>query len=177
VDDYDTWRHSDPESMAFHYGIDISTKFQGVINTAQKTEFKASIASEMTVWEDALYSDDNTVYNRYVLPGRYIVAYRKEEFRKTLRRGFEFRLMESYNAFAVNAAGGSDLFGTILDKYDVCIAYWYDGAYDCWRYAVRSGENSEFDCAEFCKKYGGGGHLHAAGFQTEKDVTYEWTND
>ncbi|MFA7156782.1 MAG: hypothetical protein WC123_03725, partial [Bacilli bacterium] len=47
------------------------------------------------------------------------------------------------------------------DGYDGFISYYYSNGK--WRFSVYN-ENRKFDCSEFCKKRGGGGHSGAAGF-------------
>lgn len=170
VDDYDVWRHSDPISMSFHYGLMNSTKPNVVINKSD--EFNSSLQSEVTIWEDILYATDRELWERYVLPGQVVNNYRREEARKTLRRGF-IKNIDGVDIFCVNSAGGTDMFGTTIEDYDACIAYWYDGQIDMWRYSVRSKASSDFDCADFSKKFGGGGHKHAAGFQTPMNIINE----
>ena len=54
---------------------------------------------------------------------------------------------------------GSAVFGERMDKYDICMAFEFDGAK--WVIGLYS---KTIDVAEIAKKHGGGGHTNAAGF-------------
>ena len=51
-----------------------------------------------------------------------------------------------------------------IKDYDAVIAYCYNG--NLWTMSIYSDASKDFDCAEFAKKFSGGGHKKAAGFRT-----------
>ena len=70
---------------------------------------------------------------------------------------------------------GSDDFTSIdIDKYDMLIGFSFDG--ENWKYSLRS---NKINCAAIAEKYGGGGHVGAAGFRDEKLLLkkYDFSED
>lgn len=147
VDDYDIWRHSTPDTMAFHYG------FSTVENKHPKNN---------EIWNKVLYGTQRDI-QKYIDAGRAIVGWKRSDNRFTIRRGYE-KIVDGYKLFVINNVADGMLFEDVINNYDGCIAYWYDGKLGKWRHAVRSGENSTFNCNDFAKKHGGGGHPHASGY-------------
>ena len=71
---------------------------------------------------------------------------------------------EGFNCMAVNLSTfGSETFGLGFSDYDLCISYVYDGAN--WTVGLYS---QTVDVSEIAKRYGGGGHMGAAGFVTKE---------
>jgi len=77
--------------------------------------------------------------------------------------GFECEF-EGYNCFAMNKAKcGSMGFDSVWGMYDVYIAYVFNGK----KFAVSLYSDDRIDVSEIAKKYGGGGHRGAAGFECD----------
>lgn len=147
IDDYDVWRHSDKDTLAFHYGL----------STVEDTNPKLD-----KFWGDIIYGNQRII-QPYIESGRAIAKYKETDYAHTLKRGHEIDVMHN-KCFIVNAPCDSFMFESIKADYDACIAYWYDAKIGKWHYSVRSADSSSFDCNEFCKMFGGGGHKHAAAF-------------
>jgi oligoribonuclease NrnB/cAMP/cGMP phosphodiesterase (DHH superfamily) len=79
--------------------------------------------------------------------------------------GFETEF-EGHKCFAVNLYKfGSLAFGTLIQVYDICISFAFDGSkYTVGLYTAKE----DLDVSAIAKKYGGGGHRQAAGFVTKK---------
>jgi nanoRNase/pAp phosphatase (c-di-AMP/oligoRNAs hydrolase) len=62
---------------------------------------------------------------------------------------------------ALNVARqGSSAFGKRFKDYDACLSFYYDGK--TWTVSMYS---ETIDCRPIAKKYGGGGHRGAVGWQ------------
>jgi nanoRNase/pAp phosphatase (c-di-AMP/oligoRNAs hydrolase) len=74
---------------------------------------------------------------------------------------------EGLNLSVIKGHGNSLLFGDTIKDYDaVCIYYKLpDGRY---RYSMYSADNKA-NVSSICQRYGGGGHIHAAGFTSDTD--------
>lgn len=72
------------------------------------------------------------------------------------------------NAFSMS-------FGPEIETHDICIRYYQktDGtwSYGCYSSKVR---DTTMNCMQFAKHFGGGGHIHAAGFSTKQNVVNQW---
>lgn len=61
---------------------------------------------------------------------------------------------------------GSDWFNSVDDSsYDILMPFSYNGRYKTWSYSMYS---KTVDVSVIAKKYGGGGHMGAAGFNSDK---------
>lgn len=75
--------------------------------------------------------------------------------------GYEVQYLK-YNFFVLNVGNAnSKIFGNRINDYDAVIIYCNNGLrYKCSIYSTQE----DFNCAEFAKNFGGGGHQGAAGF-------------
>ena len=95
--------------------------------------------------------------------GKSIKRYR-EHWTSDLRSklGFE-TIFEDYRCFALNLGSSSaDAFGDLEDAYDIVISFSYNGK----EFIITMYSNS-IDVSKIAKKYGGGGHVGAAGFSAK----------
>lgn len=154
IDDYDIWRHSSKDTLAFHYG------FASVKDKNPKID---------KLWGDIIYGMDRQIHS-YIDKGQAIAEFKQNEYDHILKRGhcveieFEGKMRR---IFTVNNTIDSFMFESIKSEYDACLAYWYDAKINKWHYSVRSGDDSEFDCNKFAQAMSNGiagGHLHSAGF-------------
>lgn len=77
---------------------------------------------------------------------------------------------EGHDAICCNAGSvSSQLFDSINENIDLMITFVFDGSQ--WKVSVYS-KNDKIDCSAIAKKYGGGGHQSAAGFQC-KDLPFK----
>lgn len=81
--------------------------------------------------------------------------------------GFEIDF-EGYKALGVNRGQvGSAFFESIGQNYDILMPMIFDG--EQWTVSLyQSGNGADIDLGEIAKKYGGGGHKGAAGFQCQE---------
>jgi len=94
--------------------------------------------------------------------GQAVETYRQKFFKK-YRDTYAFdALFEGHKCRAMNIATvGSEAFGDEFSKYDIVIPFIWDGA----KFTVSLYSDKKVDVSEIAKKYGGGGHVNASGFQ------------
>lgn len=145
IDDYDMWRFLIPETKIFHMGLSI-------------------IPHDPLdpIWTNCTEED----FNRILASGETILKYRADMM-KTLIDSYGYETtFEGYSCFVLNQGiiSSEDFASIDKTKYDILVGWIYsDGA---WHYQLRSLENGP-DVSEIATKYGGGGHVHAAGFRSE----------
>lgn len=105
---------------------------------------------------------DNVTVNNAVAQGNIIKQYVESWSKQFMKQfGYETRYM-NYKFFVANlGCGNSKYFGDLIKEYDAVIIYCNNGTY--WQCSIYS-ESNTFDCSEFAKQFGGGGHKKAAGF-------------
>jgi oligoribonuclease NrnB/cAMP/cGMP phosphodiesterase (DHH superfamily) len=104
---------------------------------------------------------------------RYVddhVVYAKRNKFRLLPDIIETRRDTVYVAYGVNATVlQSDICDAILKVTDADIAFtWstkWNGMSDEWLFSLRSRKGSDVDVSVIARKFGGGGHKHAAGFK------------
>ncbi|RLG68458.1 MAG: hypothetical protein DRO11_09095, partial [Methanobacteriota archaeon] len=161
VDDWDRWIHK--------YGK-LSRKFM----LGMECE---NIAPSATLWQ-SLLSDNATTVKQTVVDiikkGEIVDKFMEKRSEKLVDSwSFETEL-QGYSALAVNSSSfGSLLFGDKINKYDLCIAFMFDGS----RYTVSVYSNKDYiDVGKICQSFGGGGHKGAAGFQC-KELPFKKKNN
>lgn len=110
------------------------------------------------IWDDLLGKEQSLC--QLIDIGRYALKQR-DQFCRAYRKlcGYETEF-EGLKCYAINLYSmGSETFGDIFDKYDACIAFVYDGLK--WQCSIYS---QKHDVRPVALKYGGGGHIHAAGW-------------
>lgn len=162
IDDYDIWRHSNSNTIAFHYGL----------STLQDMNPKLD-----ELWGDIIYGNER-ILSKYLDKGSAIAEHKKQEYDRILKRGHAITINTESDVipdgiaygFIVNNVCDSFMFESIKKDYDVCIAYWYDGRIKKWRYSFRSSDESKFDCNKYAKLFGGGGHTKSSGCVVDKPI-------
>ena len=146
---YDIWDHNDDRVLPFQYGI---------------RQFDTSTDND-TVW-DKLFNDDLYI-EKIIGIGRCILEYQKiqdEIYCKAYGREIIF---EGYKTFVVNKGlANSHLFDFIKNQnldYDLYVSY-AQMKNRKWKFSVYS---TTVDGSAISKKYGGGGHPGASGFQLD----------
>jgi oligoribonuclease NrnB/cAMP/cGMP phosphodiesterase (DHH superfamily) len=180
IDDYDRWAKMFEESNFFIKGCDaentaISYKcredkvviYRGDdIDKTQVVKSKAgSIIFNTEFWEEIAMNTGKLIEN-----GKIITDYCTQTYTKGLGLCFEYITEDGQRILVKNSSGNSLVFVDQIDKYDAVALFYYNGKAKVWNHSVYSYENSEFDCAAFCEKYGGGGHKHAAGFSHKTPI-------
>lgn len=145
--DYDTW--------TFAYGED-SKLFQ-IGCQLEETQ------PESDIWIDWL----DRVYDPYseIQQGRMLKQYQDKANAATVKHWAFFAEFEGYRAVCCNShVRNSQLFDSITEPYDLMMPFIWDGKQ--WTVSIYT-TREDTDCSELAKKYGGGGHKGAAGFQCQ----------
>jgi oligoribonuclease NrnB/cAMP/cGMP phosphodiesterase (DHH superfamily) len=157
VSDYDTWRHAMPSSVKFMEGLKMRPH-----------------GPEDEIWQELFEPDPVTEYtlDEIIAKGATVIEYRDiycAEMRKAFGYECEF---EGHRCYALNCYRfGSLMFGELIQKYAMCIAFAYDGEKTTVSvYSTRQ----EIHAGEICRKFGGGGHKGAAGFIVPGEQMLPW---
>ncbi len=143
IGDYDTWtfRYGEKSDL-FHIGIQL---------------YDHSPLSD--VWDGLLI--DDLLTDKIINDGRICQKFR-DNLCKDYRKSFGFEtILNGYKCFAMGIYKfGSKGFGELINKYDICINFEFDGKQ--WTIGLYS---TKIDVGKLAKEhYGGGGHTGAAGF-------------
>lgn len=109
----------------------------------------------------------NSLTRKIAEDGRLLIKYRKSLMTTYCKaKGFE-AMLNGHKCFAVNMAmmSSDDFIIDDPDKYDLFVGFSFNGK--TWNYSLRS---TKIDCSEIAKKYGGGGHIGAAGCNTKEFI-------
>lgn len=163
VDDYDCWKQQIPESNFFMLGAEtLGTELY---------EMKAGVFN----FRDWFWSqiDNDSFIQRLVDDGTTVKKYIDMQYKKELKSAFIWGV-DGKRILCKNDDGNSWAFQDEIKHYDACMLFNFDGSCSKWSFSIYSDEYSTFDCEDFAKKYGGGGHLHAAGFSA-KELPFDIT--
>jgi oligoribonuclease NrnB/cAMP/cGMP phosphodiesterase (DHH superfamily) len=164
VGDYDCWRLKEEESSkpliaamdAYQYMpgdkawndlLGGHSCYHMGKDTADDVQHRRSVAFQQT--------------RKLIDEGRVMIKYRDGYCKGLLDQiGFETEF-EGHKMLALNVARqGSSAFGKRFKDYDACLSFYYDGK--TWTVSMYS---ETIDCRPIAKKYGGGGHRGAVGWQ------------
>lgn len=155
VDDFDRWIKQYPDTDYYQngaYAEDISfTKKEG----------------DQIVYGSFWMEEKFNNVKKLVQDGEAIARYNHNKFKASLGDCFEYTIGDT-TFICKNGTGCSYEFEGLINKYKAAILFHYSAKSGKWVYSVYSGDDSTFNCTEFCKQFGGGGHFHASGFSTEK---------
>ena len=112
-------------------------------------------------WHRLLSNSENDPSDAMIEEGKTMLKFRNGWAKDYMKLGFE-TIFEGLNCYAVNLGHcNSEYFNSLpAGKYDVFMPFVFDGE----MYSV-SMYSTEADVSNIAKKYGGGGHMKAAGFQ------------
>ena len=163
VDDYDRWQNRYPDkSNFFVLGCELENNNIGISVThkgMRRVVFNG-FWGQMTT--------DPSSITRYINNGSVVKGYLDSRYGRELHTCFEWYCADEGVTFLCkNGTGNSWNFVDSLNEYKACCLYHYSGDSGKWVYSIYSHEGSDFNCADFCEKYGGGGHPHAAGFSLD----------
>ena len=162
---YDVWKHGDhPYIKPFQ---------SGMFSTWTKDE-KFPSSSKWTTWFDlwdraatgdleAQMTLDHTV-EETLEAGKLILDYEKEENERTCKMTAFPVMWEGVRFLAANTQGHSPTFDCMKDpeKYDAFLLF-FGSASGKWTVSMYT-ERQGLDLSIIASKYGGGGHMGAAGF-------------
>jgi len=162
--EYDTWRNQDKDRwdnciMPYQYGMRLICTGVDDFPMDLFGYAQPPVLPYMTpcpVTEKGL---------RILHDGRTVLKYQKQQNTRAAQfTAFEVEF-EGLRAICMNNGGAnSQLFESVYDeaKHDIMIPFVFTGKH--WTFSIYS-TKPDIDCSELAKKYGGGGHKGAAGFQ------------
>jgi oligoribonuclease NrnB/cAMP/cGMP phosphodiesterase (DHH superfamily) len=146
--DYDTW--------AFKYGEDTNKLQTGIRLYDTNPESK-----EWLKWLDPSYLPVEELGM-----GEISLKYRDNYYAGLIKSWSFWTKFEGYKTIACNAGSvSSQLFDSIIEDYDIMAPFAFDGKQ--WTVSLYT-KKDEIDVSEIAKKYGGGGHKKASGFQCKE---------
>jgi len=97
--------------------------------------------------------------------GEISLQYRTNYYAGLVKSWSFFTELEGYRVIACNAGSvSSQLFDSVVEDYDIMAPFCFDGK----QWTVSLYTKKDIDVSEIAKKYGGGGHKKAAGFQCKE---------
>ena len=159
VDDWDIWRFDIQQTKAFHYGFN--------------TELAKN--PDAKLWDELMYNYNAPiiVQKKYLEPGQAIEKNLESEYAMLRKMSFEAKIpgFENLSCIVINGLSNSFAFGDLLQAYDVAVIFHYDGPQANWKYSIYSRDTSDsIDVSKIAEAFDGGGHPHAAGFRTKKNI-------
>jgi oligoribonuclease NrnB/cAMP/cGMP phosphodiesterase (DHH superfamily) len=145
--DYDIW--------AFKYGDDTNKLQAGIrlFNTYPD-------AFEWDAWLKPGYQPTEEIKS-----GEIALKYRDNYYSGLIKAWSFFTEFEGHKAIACNAGSvSSQMFDTVKEDYDIMMPFVFDGKR--WTVSLYT-KKKDIDVSELAKRYGGGGHRQAAGFQCD----------
>lgn len=106
------------------------------------------------------YEEENL--DRIIDDGKTILKYVKNQNKKDVEGAFE-RIIDGHRAICMNTVNFNSMaFEDIWDenKYDIMVPFRFDG--EKWAFSFYT-DKTGIDCSRIAKKFGGGGHMKAAG--------------
>lgn len=152
---YDVWDHSDPNTLPYQYGLRIS-------DTRPHVSMEA-------IWEP-IFSDLDYFFKKTISAGEAIVKYNNHSNEIYCRSHAYETTFEGHKCIVANrGVTNSSLFDSIFDpeKHDFALVYSFCNK-GIWLISLYSGNNPRVDVSQIAKKYGGGGHKGAAGFNVKE---------
>lgn len=146
--DYDIW--------AFKYGEDTNKLQAGIRLWNTKPE-----SEEWNNWLRSVYFPQ-----REINAGEIALKYRDNQNVGLIKAWSFFIDFEGFRAACCNQGStSSQLFDSVKDEYDIMMPFVFDGKR--WTVSLYT-KKPEIDVSVIAKKYGGGGHRQAAGFQCDE---------
>lgn len=152
--DYDVWNHINKNVLPFQYGM----------RTVPETD--PGLAS--SIWL-SIFTENPLCITELIEKGRLILDYEEQQNKvrcKTLK--FDTIFNDLKLCAANFGPASSKFFDSVLDKdaYDAFCLYHWSPSTQKWRISLYSSKE-DIDVSITAKKYGGGGHKGAAGFECE----------
>lgn len=159
--EYDTWRNQDKnrwdnEILPFQYGMRM------ICNSAE-------------TFPTYLFENDYQFIEDVIEKGKTILKYQAQINETACKAAFEHEF-EGLRLICLNSSiFNSDVFKSVYDesKHDAMMPFKYDGVSKQWILSMYG--TKDIDLSVIAKKWGGGGHKSACGFQV-KDITTIFKN-
>lgn len=148
-DDYDMWRFNLADTKDFHQGFAIVNK-----------------EPNSPIW----FKNTPEMLMNIIQTGKAVKQYRANMMEAIIKSyGYE-STFEGYSCYVLNQGiiSSEDFNSIDTTKYDILVGWIYSGD-EKWHYQLRSKEDGP-DVRAIAEKYGGGGHIHAAGFTADEKL-------
>jgi len=147
---YDVWDHSSDEVLPFQYGMRME-----------------DWEPDKSYWQTLL--NDPNVYMDYLKDGDLLLKYENQQ-NKVYANASVFPVeFEGHKAWAINKYfGNSKIFETLPDAQRRPLWILFGLKNGAWKYSLYAAPDSGIDVSKIAVKYGGGGHVGAAGFKSNK---------
>lgn len=132
--------------------------------TKQITAGLMLIHREFTEWHQLV--NDAASYQRLIRTGEAIVEYQDACIKKVMDSEIPMEIVAGHKVPFINCTHLISEIGNELAKGHPFAALYFDTA-DARIFSLRSA-NDGIDVSEIAKRFGGGGHYHAAGFKIKK---------
>lgn len=148
VEDYDLWKFQHPETLTLHCYLN---------------SFPPSFEQWERIYDSLKKTEER---NGIMLDGAAIFRYRKQQLNRQVKHCREVEFC-GYRIPAVNSTTMlSEVVGELAKGKPFAVGYWQDKN-GLWHYSLRSDQQG-MDVSEIAVQYGGGGHQHAAGFESKE---------
>ena len=135
-------------------------------------EFSAAFDMVPFEFEEFEKFEDDSVFDDSVKRGSYILAYAKTVVKKVCEKA-QSRKMDDNNVTVVNASHWMSEIGARLSPdCDFAMIWFWDHETKATKVSLRAFHET-VDVSEIAKRFGGGGHKKAAGFQLPADMHIE----
>lgn len=150
---YDIWDHSEPDILNFQYGLRLH---------------EDTSPDNMDLWSNFLNNtfEQISLTREVCVTGKKILKYEKN-INKKYCESYAFRKeLFGYRCLCINKGmSNSKVFDSIVTDDDEVLVTFCLSPSGRWNYSLYS-TKEYIDCGEIAKKYDGGGHKGAAGFQS-----------
>lgn len=166
-----TWQYFHPNEtmpriveMLGRYDIWDFSKYGEDLNKLQTGIRLYNTSPDSPEWKNWL-KDDLNIFVEIMDKGIISLQYRNNQYSSLIKAWSFWTEFEGYKAICCNAGSvSSQLFDSVKEDYDLMIPFIFDGK----QWSVSLYTKKDIDCSEIAKKYGGGGHKKAAGFQCKE---------
>jgi len=135
-------------------------------------EFSAAFDMIPFEFEEFEKFEDDSVFDDAVKRGSYILAYSKTVVKKVCDQA-QHRKIDGKDILVVNSSHWmSEIGSRLASDCDFAMIWYWDHDAHHTKVSLRA-FHEMVDVSEIAKKFGGGGHKKAAGFQLPKDVHVE----
>lgn len=131
--------------------------------TKEITAALSAYEYDLELWDSLMKRD----INELIVEGRVISRYTQKVINELIATGSHETILDGHTVPALNVPYmfASDAGHILCEGREFSMTYWYVGGRK--NVSLRSDENG-LDVADVAKKFGGGGHPHAAGFSYQE---------
>ena len=153
ISDFDVWTLSIPNVLEF-------VSATSCYNTNPMSSF-----FKMLEFDEG---GDFKLVEKIMNEGKTTLKYAQKYGDEILKKFGFSAILEGHTVICMNAAKfNSVLFGKLIDEYDICSPFVFDG--EQYNYSLYT-KNPKIDVSEIAKKFKGGGHKGASGFRSKELV-------